>query len=77
MSSPSSLPAAAGLGSASGAPNLPASFAGDLVSLMDALGHQRFAAYVTDTGMTIAHALAADHPGHVERIVVSEAPLRA
>jgi pimeloyl-ACP methyl ester carboxylesterase len=49
--------------------------AGDLVRLMDALGHQRFALYGTDTGMTIAYALAADHPDRVDRLVVSEAPL--
>ena len=49
--------------------------ASDLVGLMDALGHQRFALYGTDTGMPIAYALAADHPDRVERLVVSEAPL--
>jgi pimeloyl-ACP methyl ester carboxylesterase len=49
--------------------------AGDLVALMEALGHQRFAVYGTDTGMPIAYALAADHPEQVERLVVSEAPL--
>jgi pimeloyl-ACP methyl ester carboxylesterase len=42
---------------------------------MDALGHQRFALYGTDTGMPIAYALAADHPGRVDRLAVSEAPL--
>jgi pimeloyl-ACP methyl ester carboxylesterase len=49
--------------------------AADLVALMDALGHERFALYGTDTGMPIAYALAADHPERVERLVVSEAPL--
>jgi len=49
--------------------------ANDLVGLMDALGHQRFALYGTDTGMPIAYALAADHPERVARLVVSEAPL--
>jgi pimeloyl-ACP methyl ester carboxylesterase len=49
--------------------------ANDLVALMDALGHRRFALYGTDTGMPIAYALAADHPERVERLVVSEAPL--
>jgi pimeloyl-ACP methyl ester carboxylesterase len=52
-----------------------ATLAGDLVALMGALGHQRFAAYGTDTGMPIAYALAADHPDRLERLVVSEAPL--
>jgi pimeloyl-ACP methyl ester carboxylesterase len=49
--------------------------AGDLIALMDALGHERFAMYGTDTGMPIAYALAADHPDRVERLAVSEAPL--
>src|SRR4029077_20195755 len=52
-----------------------ATLANDLVALMDALGHQRFAVYGTDTGMVIAYALAADHPDRVDRLVVSEAPL--
>jgi pimeloyl-ACP methyl ester carboxylesterase len=49
--------------------------ASDLVALMDALGHPRFALYGTDVGMPIAYALAADHPDRVDRLVVSEAPL--
>lgn len=49
--------------------------ANDLVALMDALGHERFAVYGTDVGMPIAYALAADHPDRVDRLVVSEAPL--
>src|SRR5499427_9433488 len=49
--------------------------ANDLVAVMDALGHQRFALYGTDVGMPIAYALAADHPDRVDRLVVSEAPL--
>ncbi len=49
--------------------------AGDLVALMDALGHPRFALYGTDVGMPIAYALAADHPDRHDRLVVSEAPL--
>ena len=52
-----------------------ATLASDLVALMDALGHPRFAVYGTDVGMPIAYALAADHPDRVERLVVSEAPL--
>ena len=47
--------------------------ASDLVALMDGLGHGVFAVYGTDTGMPIAHALAADYPERVERLVVSEA----
>jgi pimeloyl-ACP methyl ester carboxylesterase len=49
--------------------------ASDLVALMDALGHPRFALYGTDVGMPIAYALAADHPDRLDRLVVSEAPL--
>jgi pimeloyl-ACP methyl ester carboxylesterase len=47
----------------------------DMVALMEALGHDRFALYGTDVGMPIAYAVAADHPERVERLVVSEAPL--
>lgn len=47
--------------------------ANDMVALMAALGHEKFALYGTDTGMPIAYALAADHPDRVERLVVSEA----
>jgi pimeloyl-ACP methyl ester carboxylesterase len=49
--------------------------ADDLVALMDALGHQRFAVVGVDTGLIISYALAADHPDRVERLVVGEAPL--
>jgi pimeloyl-ACP methyl ester carboxylesterase len=49
--------------------------ANDMVALMDALGHERFALYGTDVGMPIAYAVAADHPERVERLIVSEAPL--
>jgi len=47
--------------------------ANDLVTLMDALGHKRFAMVGFDTGMAIAYALAADHPERLERLVVGEA----
>src|SRR5262245_31110245 len=47
--------------------------ANDLVALMDALGHKRFAVIGFDTGMGIAYALAADHPDRVGRLVVGEA----
>jgi pimeloyl-ACP methyl ester carboxylesterase len=49
--------------------------ANDMVALMQALGHRRFAVYGTDTGMPIAYALAADHRDRVHRLVVSEASL--
>jgi pimeloyl-ACP methyl ester carboxylesterase len=47
--------------------------AADLVALMEALGHQRFALVGFDTGMLIAYALAADHPDRLDRLVVGEA----
>lgn len=53
----------------------PATQSNDLVGLMEALGHRRFAVYGTDVGMPIAYALAADHPDRVVRLIVSEAPL--
>lgn len=49
--------------------------AGDLIGLMDALGHEQFAVVGVDTGMLIGYALAADHPYRVERLALGEAPL--
>src|SRR5918992_4315971 len=51
-----------------------ATLAGDLVALMDALGHERFAVVGHDTGYIISYALAADHPDRVDRLVVAEIP---
>jgi pimeloyl-ACP methyl ester carboxylesterase len=48
--------------------------AGDLVALMDALGHERFALVGHDTGFAISYALAADHPDRVDRVVLAEIP---
>ena len=48
--------------------------AGDLVTLMDALGHERFAVVGHDTGLIISYALAADHPDRVARLAVAEVP---
>lgn len=48
--------------------------AGDLVALLDALGHQRCAVVGHDTGFAIAYALAADHPDRVERAALAEIP---
>ena len=50
-----------------------ATLAGDMVALMDALGHHRFSVYGTDVGMPIAYAVAADHRDRVDRLAVSEA----
>jgi pimeloyl-ACP methyl ester carboxylesterase len=52
-----------------------ATLAGDLVALMDALGHRRFAVAGHDTGMWIGYALAADHPGRSACLAVAETPL--
>jgi pimeloyl-ACP methyl ester carboxylesterase len=52
----------------------PGTLANDLVALMDALGHQRFAVIGTDTGLPIGYALAADHPDRVERVALAEVP---
>jgi pimeloyl-ACP methyl ester carboxylesterase len=52
-----------------------ATLANDLVALMDALGHERFALVGVDTGLLIAYAVAADHPDRVVRLAVGEAPL--
>src|SRR4029078_12181863 len=46
----------------------------DLVALMDALGHGRFAVVGHDTGFAIGYALAADHPERVERVALAEIP---
>ena len=46
----------------------------DLVALMDALGHQRFAVVGHDTGYIIGYALAADYPDRVARVALAEIP---
>jgi pimeloyl-ACP methyl ester carboxylesterase len=46
----------------------------DLVALMDALGHERFAVAGHDTGFAISYALAADHPDRVDRVALAEIP---
>jgi len=48
--------------------------AGDLIALMDALGHDRFAVAGHDTGFAIGYALAADHPDRVARVALAEIP---
>ena len=48
--------------------------AGDLVALMAALGHERFAVVGHDTGFAISYALAADHPDRVDRVALAEIP---
>jgi pimeloyl-ACP methyl ester carboxylesterase len=51
-----------------------ATLADDLVGVMDALGHDRFAVFGHDTGYIIGYALAADHRDRVTRLVVAEIP---
>lgn len=51
-----------------------ATLAGDLVALMNALGHERFAVVGHDTGFIISYALAADHPQRVDRVALAEIP---
>ena len=51
-----------------------ATLADDLVALMDALGHERFAVVGHDTGFIISYALAADHPHRVDRVALAEIP---
>jgi pimeloyl-ACP methyl ester carboxylesterase len=48
--------------------------AGDMVGLMDALGHEKFAVVGHDTGFIISYALAADHPDRIERVALAEIP---
>jgi pimeloyl-ACP methyl ester carboxylesterase len=53
------------------------SLAADLVALMEAFGHSRFATIGHDLGMWIGYALAADHPERVARLAVAEAAIPA
>lgn len=49
----------------------------DMVEVMAALGHQRFFLAAHDRGARVAHRLALDHPGRVERLAVLDiAPTR-
>ncbi|HEY0816143.1 MAG TPA: alpha/beta hydrolase [Pseudonocardia sp.] len=50
-----------------------ATLAADMVALMAALGHERFAMFGHDVGMWTGYALAADHPERIERLVLAEA----
>lgn len=47
--------------------------AGDVVALMNHLGHERFAVVGHDRGAYVAHRLAADHPDRVTRLAVLDA----
>ncbi|MEV6126281.1 alpha/beta hydrolase [Streptomyces violaceusniger] len=47
----------------------------DMVALMEALGHRRFAMVGHDIGMWTGYALAADHPDRLDRLAVAEAAI--
>ena len=51
-----------------------ATLAGDMIGLMDALGHPRFALVGHDTGFAISYAIAADHGDRVERAALIDIP---
>jgi pimeloyl-ACP methyl ester carboxylesterase len=51
-----------------------ATLANDLIGLMDALGHDRFAVVGHDIGLVISYALAADFPDRVDRVALLEVP---
>ncbi len=54
------------------APYAKSSMARDMVELMEGLGHDRFAVVSHDRGARVAHRLAIDHPGRVERLCVMD-----
>ncbi|MEW1843917.1 alpha/beta hydrolase [Nonomuraea angiospora] len=54
------------------APYSKRAMAGDMVALMESLGHHRFAVAGHDRGAYVAHRLAADHPGAVTRLIVMD-----
>ncbi|MEV4020931.1 alpha/beta hydrolase [Nonomuraea angiospora] len=54
------------------APYSKRAMARDMVALMRALGHDRFAVAGHDRGAYVAHRLAADHPGAVTRLIVMD-----
>ncbi|MCL4189268.1 MAG: alpha/beta hydrolase [Rhodobacteraceae bacterium] len=46
--------------------------AGDILGVMAALGHPRFAAVGHDRGARVAYRMALDHPGRIERLVLMD-----
>jgi haloacetate dehalogenase len=54
------------------APYSKRAMAGDMVTLMRALGHDRFAVAGHDRGAYVAHRLAADHPAAITRLIVMD-----
>ncbi len=59
------------------APNSKRAMAGDVIAVMDALGHDRFLVGAHDRGARVAHRLAADHPDRVRALAILDiAPTR-
>lgn len=56
--------------SADGASHSKRAMAGDMIAMMDSLGHARFAVAGHDRGGRVAYRLALDHPERVSRLVV-------
>ncbi|PZG19997.1 alpha/beta fold hydrolase [Nonomuraea aridisoli] len=54
------------------APYSKRAMAGDMLTLMRVLGHDRFAVAGHDRGAYVAHRLAADHPDAVTRLIVMD-----
>jgi haloacetate dehalogenase len=62
---------------ASHAPYSKRAMAGDMIAVMDALGHDRFLIGSHDRGSRVAHRLAADHPARVRALATLDiAPTR-
>src|ERR1700680_4209996 len=66
-----------GYGDSSAPPDLPdhsqaskRAMAGDLLAIMDMLGHHRFHAVGHDRGGYVVQRMALDHPGRVDRVVI-------
>lgn len=59
------------------APYSKRAMAADMISVMTSLGHEKFQVGAHDRGARVAHRLAIDWPGHVERLAVLDvAPTR-
>ncbi len=59
------------------APHSKRAMAGDVIAVMDALGHEQFLIGAHDRGARVAHRLAADHPDRVRALAILDiAPTR-
>jgi pimeloyl-ACP methyl ester carboxylesterase len=66
-------PRGAGLSDKPGGGYDQATLARDMISLMSNFGFDTFDMVGFDIGMWVAYAMAADHPGHIKRLVAAEA----